>query len=78
MTFFLTRPLSIDPKEVVRGEVEVRTFEHVRVPTRDEIARGARGCSGGSGSSDIDAVTDNGLSGGHRCARQRKCGAETQ
>lgn len=45
MTFFLTRPLSIDPKEVVRGEVEVRTFEHVRVPTRDEIARGARGCS---------------------------------
>lgn len=45
MTFFLTRPLSIDPREVVGDEVEVRIFQHVRVPTPDEVARAARGCT---------------------------------
>ena len=45
MTFFLTRPLSIDPREIVGDEVEVRIFQHVRVPTPDEVARAARGCT---------------------------------
>jgi len=45
MTFFLTRPLSIDPRVVVGDEVEVRIFQHVRVPTPDEVARAARGCT---------------------------------
>lgn len=43
--FFVTRPLSIDPRTVVGDEVLVRVFAEDRVPTRDEIVREARGCT---------------------------------
>ncbi len=45
LSFFVTRPLSIDPREVVGAEVSVRVFSEDRPPTRAEIVRDARGCT---------------------------------
>lgn len=45
MTFFLSRPLSIDPRDVVGDEVSVEVFGEDRPPRADEIIAGARGCS---------------------------------
>jgi glyoxylate reductase len=42
--FFVTRPLSIDPRAEVGDAHEVRIFAEDRPPTRDEIVEGARGC----------------------------------
>lgn len=44
MTFFVTRPLSIDPRALAGPEVEVRVFAEDRPPTRAELVEGARGC----------------------------------
>lgn len=45
VSFFVTRPLSIDPRGVVGGEGPiVRVFAEGRPPTREEIIAGARGC----------------------------------
>ncbi len=43
--FFVTRPLSIDPREVVGDEVPVRVFAEDRPPSREEIVRDASGCT---------------------------------
>lgn len=42
--FFVTRPLSIDPREVTGDAIDVRVFGEDRPPSRDEIVEGARGC----------------------------------
>ena len=42
--FFVTRPLSIDPSDVIGDAHEVRVFAEDRPPRRDEIIAGARGC----------------------------------
>lgn len=42
--FFVTRPLSIDPREVIGDAYEVRVFGEDRAPRHDEIVEGARGC----------------------------------
>lgn len=44
LSFFVTRPLSIDPSEVVDA-IPVRVFEHDRVPTREELVREAVGAT---------------------------------
>ncbi|HJL17847.1 MAG TPA: D-glycerate dehydrogenase [Sandaracinaceae bacterium LLY-WYZ-13_1] len=45
MSFFVTRPLSIDPRDVVGDEVPVRVFAEDRPPSREELVEGARGCA---------------------------------
>jgi glyoxylate reductase len=40
--YFVTRPLSIDPREILPG---ARVFAHDRAPSRDELIEGARGAS---------------------------------
>lgn len=44
MSFFVTRPLSIDPREVVGETVAVRVFPEDRAPRREELLDGAAGC----------------------------------
>lgn len=44
MTFFVTRELSIDPREHALG-VEIRIFGEARPPTREEVVREAAGCT---------------------------------
>lgn len=44
-SFFVTRPLSIDVRSEVPGDVEVRVFEQHRSPYVHELVAAARGCS---------------------------------
>jgi glyoxylate reductase len=45
VSFFVTRPLPIDPQEVAGDEATVRVFGEDRPPRRQELVEGARGCS---------------------------------
>ena len=45
MSFFVTRPLSIDPREAVGDQVPLSVFGADRPPSREEIVREAAGCS---------------------------------
>lgn len=44
VSFFVTRTLSIDPREVL-GDADVRVFAEDRAPTREEIVAGAAGAA---------------------------------
>lgn len=44
-SFFVTRPLSIDPRAEVPDDIDVRVFARERAPTAAEIVEGAEGCS---------------------------------
>jgi glyoxylate reductase len=45
MSFFVTRRLSVDPREHVPDDVEVRVFGEDRPPSADELVAGAQGCT---------------------------------